>query len=417
MSDYTPYLTKGTSVQFWWDDEKGWLHATLLKDIKRQLGRGIIRWMVNMQFEEDDETFSYCFHPKDNRWKIKIDNTTKKDSDETSTVMEAKASKKPKKTKKPVVKRSDDTKNPKNDTFAIAVDSDSVDDILNEMATDKKKAQASIKEDEKGMSNKSNQEFAPKEEALPKVTPATKSDPIDLGVLNKVTTTKSKPSAGSTKFAAKTAKQTESLTKKNVPANLSSSCGDEIVVIKSKPATTFTSFQATSSFIKPAASKLFAQQKQATIPAASFHKSSRSMKTSSGSFYRTQLPAATTAASFTLPAKVESKIKEISSKTIKRSKEINVSAAAKPAGPKTTGVMTVTTGFDYSAKLVKSGPTNRPKTHAQVLREKAQKEAEDFMNSLKDKEPEEDSAKKPFSSSSDESISSGGDLSLEVVRE
>ena len=422
MSDYTPYFTKGTSVQFWWDDEKGWLHATLLNDIKRQLGRGIIQWMVKMRFEEDDETFSYCFHPKDNRWKIKIDDNTKKDSHKTSSAMETKAAKKPKKTKKPITKKSNDIKNPKNEKFAIAVDNDSEDDMtLNEMAADKNKARASIKgrfEDDKEISSKSSQESLPKKGSLPKVTPAAKSEPIDLGVLNKVTKAKSNPSADSTGFDAKTAKPTGSLTKKNVPANLSSSCGDKIVINKPNAATNFTSFQATSNFIKPPKPKMFAQQKQATVPAASFHKSSRSMTTSSGSFHRTQLPAAATkTSSFALTANIKSKIKEVSSKTIKRSKEIYASAAAKPAGPQTTGVMTVMTGLDYPAKTMKSGSAHRPKTHTEVLRDKAQKQAKDFMNSLKDKEPEEDTAKKPFSTSSDESVSSGGDLSLEVVRE
>eukprot|EP00804_Cyclotella_cryptica_P005197 CCRYP_014242-RA/>CCRYP_014242-RA protein AED:0.06 eAED:0.06 QI:414/1/1/1/1/1/3/578/785 len=77
ISSYLPYLTATTRIQYWWNHEDGWLHATILKSIHKVVTSKIIKWVVKVEFE-DGEKASLTFHPGDKRWKVKIGPVDKK---------------------------------------------------------------------------------------------------------------------------------------------------------------------------------------------------------------------------------------------------------------------------------------------------------------------------------------------------
>ena len=399
LSDYTSYFTKGTVVQFWWNDDKGWLQATLLKDIKRTLSRGMIKWNVEMKFDVDGETLKYCFLPKDKRWKVKIEDDG--DSDESMTLKEVEAEKKakvkrgtsakktkPQAAKGPAKKKGKSSKK-KEALFTIAIDSDAGDESNHKSASQ--------------MNNT---------EAVPKVTPVGKKDstkgshkkpePVDLGLLDKKKTNATKSAnVGQKKDGhTNTSKQTDLRSSAKKSVKTSSKEGDAIIVQKTNQVG--VTFQAKNHFSKPAPSKLFGQKKQDTVPASSFHRSNKKCTANSNPFTLTQMPAGSTnTTSFSLSAKVQSSIREVSSKTIKRSKENEASSSAKTAGPKTTGAMTVMTGIGRSTTSTKgSSASNRLKNNAKAQYEKNYRHACDWMNSLKEKTPDE--AKDSFSTSSEE---------------
>jgi hypothetical protein len=418
ISDYTRFFTKGTSIQFWWDEEQGWLHATLLKDIERSLSRGMIRWQVKMKFAVDQNVHSHSFHPKDARWKIKIEKDTGK-ADNAKTSKKAKVENKTKaKGGAPVkksVKKVKKASEKKAASFTIPCDSDLEEDT-----------------DTSGKS-KANQKSASKE-VVPTVTPTATTDsgvdkrpkrkpgPIDLGLLVKKSDkqTKSKPgpidlgllekkeskaSSGKVSGAVKVAEkptESSSMATKNVKAKCTQG-GDPIFIAQAKPS---VATLVQTSNIKPATTfkKLPAQ---ATVPASKFH-AHMSTKKSADPFQRTQMPAAANG----LSARVQSALKDVASKSI-RSKEHNASSSIKrdtnrKAGPKTSGVMTVMTGYNRSTTSVKGNP----ETDVEARMEKHKNEAMNFMKGLK--EPVE---RQPFfnSSSEEDSVSSPGSGNLSVT--
>ncbi|KAL7481829.1 hypothetical protein ACHAW6_007515, partial [Cyclotella cf. meneghiniana] len=81
ISSYLPYLTATTPIQYWWNDEDGWLHATILKSIYKVVTSKIIKWVVKVEFE-DGEQISLAFHPADKRWKVKIGDVADKREEE-----------------------------------------------------------------------------------------------------------------------------------------------------------------------------------------------------------------------------------------------------------------------------------------------------------------------------------------------
>jgi hypothetical protein len=386
LSDYTPYFTKGTSIQFWWDDEKGWLHATCLNDITRNLSRGIIRWMVKMKFEEDNETFSYAFHPKDSRWKIKIE---KKEA-----ANEAK-SKAPKKQEAAVKKsKAPSTKKKEKVPFTITADSDSEDDAV----------LSQLKPSPKSKSPPSSEKDASKNvKALPSITPVAKKDvttktlqkPVDLGLIDKGAKAKSRD------VAAEMPKSTD-LAKNST--NSTTAGGDAIFVTKPKPASISFQYNAVSSYSAAAAassaatSKFMGQKKNDTIPASKFHKSTAKM---SDPFQRTQLPNAASKLS-PFSAGVGDKLKVAASNAVKRSRDA-ASATTKPAMSKTIGGLTVMDGMYRPTHMVKPSVAKpKDKTMTEKIYNKAREEAKSFMAGMMDKKPDEEEAEKPFSTSSDE---------------
>lgn len=71
ISSYLPYLTATTHIQYWWNHEEGWLHATILKSIYKVVTENFIKWVVKVEFE-DGVKIGLTFHPGDKRWKIKV---------------------------------------------------------------------------------------------------------------------------------------------------------------------------------------------------------------------------------------------------------------------------------------------------------------------------------------------------------
>jgi hypothetical protein len=240
LSDYTPYFTKGTPVQFWWDNEQGWLHATCLNDITRNLSRGIIRWIVKMKFKEDDEIFSYAFLPKDNRWKIKIENN---ESEEAK-------SKVPKKQKAVAKKSKDDKSSNKEEKapFTIATDSDIEDDVVLSQLKPSSKSKSTPKlkapTKQKGAVKKSKDDKSSNKEEKAPFTIATDSDMEDDVVLSQLkpsSKSKSTPKLKAPtkqKGAVKKSKDDKSINKKEKCAftiATDSDMEDDVVLSQLKP--------------------------------------------------------------------------------------------------------------------------------------------------------------------------------------
>lgn len=382
LSDYIGYFTKGTSVQFWWDDDKGWLHAKLTKDIQRNLSRGTIRWDVKMNFEQDDELFSYSFHPNDKRWKVKIE--SKNDEiieNKMLKNMERAGNTIAKSTKKLTAKKSVENKDKASNKMAtctVLAGCDSSKPNSIEKCVSKRKH---------GMYKVAS--IAAAEKSLP--------EPIDLGLLDKKAPNVSKKPSPT---------KPGSISRKNLkPFN---SNGDAIFVKKAQ-STASISFQTSSSYSKLVSRKLSVPKKQETIPASNFHKFTT--KTNSNQLVHKPVT------SYLLPPNVQSKLQEISSKTIQRSKEQYFSSMNKKAGLKTTGLMTVMTGLTHKTKTMKdTSDQRRPKTHTEKLYERSKQEASKFFDQIM-KGSDKETEVKPFSmSSSDESVSSSGSgaLSLKV---
>lgn len=346
-----------------------------------------------MEFEEDDETFSYDFHPKDSRWKVKI-NKDEMNEDETLKEVEDKKKKSAKKkesksvtakkeSKKPVKKKEAKASKKAEASFTIAEDSDMEDDIV--LADLKPRNESTAQKDEVG--------------ALPNVTPAEKAGhkvpeikfkPIDLGLIDKKD---SKPS-------------NSQVAKKAPPAKPSTSGGDAIFVNKPKP--TYTSFRSTNHYSAVAASstaatsKLLASKKNVTIPASQFHKSTVKK---SNPFQLSQI----TASKSTFSANVKGAFKKVSSQIVKRSKESEAALAAakaRKAEPKTAGALNVMTGLYRPTQMTQPGASKpRPKTEIEKQYERDSKKADSFMLSMTDKKPEEEESKQPFCTSSPETSS------------
>ena len=388
LSDYTSYFTKGTTIQFWWDEDKGWLQATLLKDIKRSLSRGMIKWNVEMKFDIDGETFKYCFLPKDKRWKVKIEDDGK--SDESTTLKEIEAEKKTK------VKRGTSAKTSKQQPAK---------------GSSKKKWKSSKKKEASFTIALDSDTEVNKVKLVGKKGHEKKSQPVDLGLLDKKKTKtidsasegkKKKDHIKSTDALKTISKQADSSSSESVKTS-STKEGDAIIVQKANKVG-FT-FQAKSNFSKPAPSKLFAQKKQDTIPASSFHRSNKKCTTvNANPFTRAQMQVDNTnPASFSLSTEVLSSIREVSSKAIKKSKKSESVSSVKTVGPKTSGAMTVMTGMGRSTTSIKgSSDSDCLGTIAKAQYEKHRKHACDWINSLKEKAPDDTPAKDVFSTSSTE---------------